>query len=271
MHRVTAITPTICRLMDIAPPANACDPPIVEVIDAANAAGIARIDRCLVYAPDAIGRDLVESHPAAFDLVQRYAPLAIDLRSMYPPKTPVNFASMFTGAPPEVHGIRKYERPVLTCDTIFDALIRAGRHPAIVAVKNSSIDLIFRNRSMDYFCEPYDGEVTERAIERIASGVCDSLLVYHQEYDDALHRTTPRSPEAIRAMRNHIESFVRLASAAADHWRNVDHAVFFSPDHGAHVDSATGRGAHGDDISEDMVVRHFVGINAEIRKRPPIA
>jgi hypothetical protein len=51
-----------------------------------------------------------------------------------------------TGAQPQVHGIQKKEKPVLTCDTIFDALIRSGKKIAIVAVKGSSIDLIFRKR-----------------------------------------------------------------------------------------------------------------------------
>jgi hypothetical protein len=34
---------------------------------------------------------------------------------------------------------------VLACDTVFDALVRAGKKVAIVAVRDSSIDLIFRD------------------------------------------------------------------------------------------------------------------------------
>ena len=43
------------------------------------------------------------------------------------PVTPVCFGTMYTGAQPAVHGIQKYEKPVIQIDTIFDALIRAGK------------------------------------------------------------------------------------------------------------------------------------------------
>ncbi|MDI6739578.1 MAG: hypothetical protein QME74_04355 [Candidatus Edwardsbacteria bacterium] len=33
--------------------------------------------------------------------------------------------------------------------------------------------------------------------------------------------------------------------------------LIFAPDHGAHLDPATGKGVHGDDIPEDMLVTRF--------------
>jgi hypothetical protein len=36
--------------------------------------------------------------------------------------------------------------------------------------------------------------------------------------------------------------------------------VVFAPDHGAHLDPETGKGSHGLDIYEDMVIRSFWGI-----------
>jgi predicted AlkP superfamily phosphohydrolase/phosphomutase len=71
-----------------------------------------------------------------FREVVSFAPIEISLQSVTPPKTPVCFASLFTGAAPDQHGIRKYEKPVLKCDTLFDALIRAGKRGAIVAVRD---------------------------------------------------------------------------------------------------------------------------------------
>jgi hypothetical protein len=52
-------------------------------------------------------------------------------------------------------------------------MIRAGRRVAIIAVKNSSIDLIFRERSLDYFFELYD---TGRRVTRRRS-LLDSTAV----------------------------------------------------------------------------------------------
>ena len=46
---------------------------------------------------------------------------------------------------------KKYDKPVLRCETIFDSLVNAGKKVAIVAVRNSSIDSIFRERTIDYY------------------------------------------------------------------------------------------------------------------------
>ena len=46
---------------------------------------------------------------------------------------------MYTGAQPEVHGIRKYEKPVIRIDTLWDALVRAGKKAAIVADNKCSM------------------------------------------------------------------------------------------------------------------------------------
>jgi len=176
---------------------------------------------------------------------------------MMPPKTPVCFASMFTGAPPEVHGIRKYERPVLTCDTLFDALARAGKRAAIVAVKDCSMDIIFRNRPIDYFTEDDDQQVTGRALELVRDDKHDFIVAYNQEYDDTLHRTRHDGPEALAAARRHVETFERLLQATEESWAAHGRVLIFAPDHGAHFDSAKGKGDHGEDIPEDMDVLHF--------------
>lgn len=259
---ITSITSTICSLYGISP-ATYADPEILEnvILGAQNEFNENCIDKCLIYAPDAIGTILYEDYKSCFEPVLKHAPLAASLCSVMPPKTPVCFASMFTGALPKVHGIQAYQKPVLKCDTIFDALVRAGKYAAIVAVENSSIDKIFRNRSIDYFSEKYDEQVTNRALEIIQDEKYDFILVYHQEYDDALHSTTPRSSLALQALRNHIRSFDILAEACKKHWRKHNSLVVFAPDHGAHIDSVTSKGTHGENIPEDMLVTHFFGYN----------
>ena len=61
-------------------------------------------------------------------------------------------------------GIEKYEKPVLRCESIFDTLSSTGKLVAIVAVRNSSIDLIFRDRPIDYYSKDDGPEVEERVI-----------------------------------------------------------------------------------------------------------
>jgi hypothetical protein len=166
---------------------------------------------------------------------------------------------MFTGMMPGQHGIRKYEKPVLTCDTLFDALARNGKRIAVVSVRDCSIDVIFRGRSVDFFSEEYDPGVTGRALSLIAGGDHDLVLAYHQEYDDVMHGSTPFSDEALNAAGNHVESFLRLCGAVERHWAAFNRVVLFAPDHGVHTDAVTCRGNHGDDIPEDMDVFHFWG------------
>jgi len=131
---------------------------------------------------------------------------------------------------------------------------------AIIAVRDSSIDRIIRERQVDYFSEEYDPEVTECALELLEADNHDFLLVYHQEYDDTMHRSGPREEAAIEAFRNHTKSFVRLAESSNRFWNAYDRLIGFIPDHGAHVDAETGKGAHGSDVAEDMDVQHFYGV-----------
>jgi len=239
--------------MGIEPP-TVCTAPVLEAV---LKAAPGRVERVLVYAPDAIGRMFLGSHPDLKKRLVAASDVQVELRAMFPPKTPICFASMFTGAPPEVHGIRKYERPVLTCDTLFDALARAGKKTAIVAVRGCSMDVIFRNRAIDYFTEDDDAGVTRTTLRLLQQREHEFLVTYNQEYDDTLHRTRHDGPEALAAAQRHVETFVRLWQATEEHWAAHNRAFLFTPDHGAHFDAAKGKGDHGQDVPEDMDVLHF--------------
>ena len=257
---ITSVTPTICKLMGIDPPVVSEPDCLNDVIQAAGRQGVEKVDRCLIYAPDAVGLKMYQNFRSLFDAVLTHAPIAVPLSSVIPPITPVCFASMFTGAQPRIHGIQKKEKPVLTCDTIFDALIRAEKKPVIVAVKEQSIDLIFRERKIQYFSELDDQAVTRRTIEMIKSDHYDFIVVYHCEYDDILHEMTPFCSEAIQALKNHIHAFDQFAKTVDVYWRGYNRMIWFAPDHGAHIDPQRSKGIHGDNIPEDMQVQHYIGI-----------
>jgi hypothetical protein len=260
MKSVTAITPTISALMGVEPPALARGLPLTEVMSAARRAFADRTaEKCLVYAADAIGNSLFNRHRSMFSKVTQYAPIRVKLSSVFPPKTPVCFASIFTGAQPRAHGIRKYERPILTCDTLFDAVVRGGKKVAIVAVEDCSVSIIFRGRKIDYFIEPYDDEVIETAMRLLESGSHDFIVAYNQGYDDVMHKTAPESPQALHALGNHVRDFDRLAMEMKKVWDGKDAALMWMTDHGAHIDRVTGKGTHGERIAEDMQVNEFFG------------
>ena len=260
MNSITDVTPTICSLMEIDLPELSTAQPIDEVLRVVSE-GIkpGKIEKCLIFCPDAIGSHIIERFPEIFDVIERIAGLKIPMRSVLPPKTPVCFASMFTGASPERHGIKHYERPILVCDTIFDSLILAGKRVAIVAHTASSIDLIFRSRAIEYHSEVNDELVTERVLTLLEDNQHDVILAYQQQYDDILHRSRHDSHEALEALKMHVEAFRMLSEVYEKNWSESNRMILFAPDHGAHFDEKLGKSNHSEDIPEDMEVYHFYG------------
>ena len=257
---IGGVTQTVCSLFGIEDDRAALEASFASVLARARSLEIDRCERVLLYAPDAIGLHLCQAFPDIVGPVAAEASVVVQMKSVVPPVTPVCFSTMFTGQSPAVHGIQKYEKPVLRCTTLFDRLIRAGKRVAIVAVRDSSIDRLFRDRTIDYFSEQYDPEVTQTTLRLVDADDHDFVLAYHQEYDDTLHRTTPRAMEAIEAMRRHVGTFVQLSHAVARSWGPRHRMVGFVPDHGGHIDPDTGRGTHGTDTPEDMDVQHFYGV-----------
>lgn len=260
---IASLASTVAHLFATVAPSLASEGPIESVLQKhKRVAGSKPIERCLIYCPDALGVHIWRSCMNHLDTIEEFADLRIPLFSVMPPKTPVCFASMFTGGQPIDHGILKYERPVLKCETLFDVLLRANQNIAIAAVGNSSIDLIFRERNIDYFSEKYDEEVLERTIAVINENRHNLIVVYQQEYDDMLHKYDPYSDFCIQAVNNHVRDFIKIARTALNVWSGYRNAIIFAPDHGAHVDSESGHGDHGMDIPEDMQLFHWYGINS---------
>ncbi len=270
---ITTIAPTICELMGVSSSDCHGAAPLPAIVAAARSLG-GPVERCLIVAGDAIGVEQLTRYPDVAESLSREAPEAVTLRAMSPSVTPVCYGSMFSGATPDTHGIKAYAKPVLTVGTLFDVLPAAGKRVAIVAVPGCSMDKIFRERPIDYFIEPDDAGVLDRALRLIAGDAYDCLFAYLPAYDSELHRSTPWSDEAIAAMRQVASHFGQL-SAAIDEppWRGFNRAIHFAPDHGAHTGD-NGKGTHGSDLPDDMIVRHYFGFRPAdaglaIRKSPP--
>ncbi len=260
---IASAAPTLAALLGI--PAPTCcqaeaAPAILEA--ARDRLGGRKATKCLVVAPDAVADHLREPCPDAFATFAEGA-LEVAVRAVMPPKTPVCYASIFTGAAPEVHGIRKYEKPVLKCDTLFDVLAREGRRVAIVAVEGASMDRIFRERPIDYFSEKYDPHVTGRAIQLLNAGAHDVIIAYLQGYDDTMHKLGPLCAAGLAAVALRVEYFRAMRQAFDVAWAAYDRVLAVLPDHGAHA-TPTG-GDHGEDIPQDMLVHHFYRVSPATR------
>ncbi|MBN1948171.1 MAG: alkaline phosphatase family protein [Candidatus Cloacimonetes bacterium] len=257
-YSIAAITPTLCALFGVRNPSACTEIAIPEILSFGNRKLRGKLlEKCLIFAPDAIGEHLLSVNPLLFSRLNQLADRQIPMLSVVPSFTPVCFASMFTGADPDIHGIRKYEKPVVQIETLFDVLAEAGKRVAIVSVQDSSIATIFQQRDLDYYPTENDLQVIIRSETLIKAGKHDLILSYQQEYDDELHHSDPYSQAAVQASNNHLEAFLRLHRCVRRAWQKYHHLILFSPDHGAHYDALLGRGMHGTDRPEDIEITHF--------------
>ena len=173
----------------------------------------------------------------------------------------LSFASMYSGVMPDIHGIKKYEKPVLSVNTVFDSFIKAGKKAAIVSTAKDSISMIFLERDMEYFIYDTPEEVNAKALELIDEDKFDLIVIYNGNYDGTMHKFGPEDEMSLKALEMNVEFYAELVEKINCKWKN--HNVFygFCPDHGCHeIDG--GCGSHGLDMEEDMNVIHFYGIKS---------
>ena len=247
MNRITKIAPTIASLLSI--PSFTDESAIEEI------ASLGKRRRVLMYNPDAVAWWIYEKYHSLFAPVLADAKEVFRMQSVMPSVTPVCFGSIYSGLMPEEHGIQTYAKPVLTCETIFDAAIKAGLKPAICSTGTDSISMIFRERGMDYFIVDTPDEANEQAKKLIAEDRHDLIVVYNGNYDSTMHRWGPEAGESLDALRHNIASYRSLLGCAKAAWGS-DWAAAFVTDHGCHeIDG--GCGSHGLDMPEDMEVVHI--------------
>lgn len=215
-----------------------------------------KTDRIFMYNPDAIGEWIYEKYPQLLMKAVKQSELEVPFCTVMPSVTPVCFATMYTGAQPTVHGIQKYEKPVLTTETIFDALIKAGKKPVIVATKKCSIGNIFLNREMDYFLYDTMEEVNAKATQIIQEDEYDFVVVYNGNFDARMHKFGPESIEALSELRVNAEIFATFNVLIEKYWAKHNTLVGFAMDHGCHeIDGDVG--SHGLDMPEDLHIVHL--------------
>lgn len=258
---VTSLTPTVCRLCGVRTPAQCSADPIQEVLDAAAAklGPDRKIERMLIFAPDACGIQLWDRFPEKLPELEAVTDVRVPIRVVMPSVTPVCFASMYSGALPEVHGIKQYAKPVLTCETLFNVFPEAGWKTSIAAVNQCSIDTIFRRRPITYISTTSDADAVNFTEVMLRNFKYDFQLCYATDYDSIMHHTALFAPEAVTAFNTNVSVFLRLSALIDEVWADFNRLLIFSPDHGAH-NAPNGHGTHGADIPEDLLVYHFYAI-----------
>ncbi|MBQ7393576.1 MAG: alkaline phosphatase family protein [Lentisphaeria bacterium] len=262
-HTIGDLTPTLCALFGVPEPAECGAAGVAAVVDQAEhltgrPGGIAR---GLIFCPDAVGEVHRQKYPEKLARVEKLAGFRIPSASVMPSVTPVCYGTIFSGASPTVHGIRKYEKPVLEIPTLFDVFAEAGKEVAIVAVNGCSIDTIFRRRKVDYYSFRTDAQSFEMTKKLLEEDKYDLIISYYTSYDHLSHKHGPYAPVSEDALETAVRYFEELTALTERVWQRADRVIAWVPDHGNHVVDEHS-GTHGTNTPEDMVINHFYRLRA---------
>jgi len=274
-YSIADLTPTVCHLFGVPEPAECGGMVIPEVADQADKLmdGEGKTERAVLFCADAMGEAQRQHFPEVFKRIEKVAGFRIQSVSVMPSVTPVCYGSIFSGAAPSVHGIQKYEKPVLQVETLFDVFPKAGKRVAIVCCNSCSIDMIFRKRQVDYysFHSNREGELTgadrkafEQTLELIRKDEYDLIVCYMTNYDHQMHLHGPYSAEASEQAKLAADRFEALKKEMDRSWKKFNRILVFVPDHGGHSTDET-HGGHGSDQPDDMIVNHYYRISEKQR------
>lgn len=254
-------TPTICLLCGIEAPKPCIAKPLDEAV--ALAKNQPKVEKVLIFCPDATGKFVVDKYPEDWKPLIDSSTFTAVGTNVLPSVTPVCFGAIFTGCPPEIHGIRKYNDKYnpnpIKVETLFDAFTAAGKKAIIISSKNCSIDLIFRGHKVDQITTNNSQESVDTAKKILREGKYDLVLCYDGNYDSTMHAKGVFHEKSIAAMRDSIRWYLELVAVADEVWPDQKHLTAFLPDHGAH-DLENGKGTHGSDQACDAIVQSFYRI-----------
>lgn len=258
------LTPTVCALTGCAEPAECGGTAIAAVVDQAYrvTGREGKMEKILIFCPDAVGDIHRQKYPEKLARVEKLAGFRFKSTSVMPSVTPVCFGTIFSGSSPEVHGIKKYEKPVLTVETLFDVLAASGKNVAIISRNGCSIDKIFRERNVDYFSFRTDEGIHKQTRQLLADSDYDVIISYYMDYDALSHRNGPYAEPSVNALETGVQYFETLVADVDKYWAEYDRTVIWAPDHGNHIIDETS-GGHGTNTPEDMIVNHFYRIRAK--------
>lgn len=243
-----AIAPTLCRLLGIRPPNLALQPPIRAVIDA-----MGRQERLSLVVIDSLGENLRQIHCAHLPCLNALAVHGhMVLEAEKPPYTPVNIATMATGASFEQHRVRKRrDRP--EAQTFHDVMDQCAMKARIVAGKESTLSLMIPGAAVPVAQSMPDGDLdVQEAAKEVMRGLRpDFLWIYFTGFDGVSHRHGPESAEAGQA----LSLIDRALGELMPLFRLFGYGVLITADHGHHCISRDGmKGIHDGSVESDLLV-----------------
>jgi predicted AlkP superfamily pyrophosphatase or phosphodiesterase len=259
-YDMRSLAPTVCKILGVRSPGSAEAVPFLEMVDS-----MGEMERLVVVVIDAFG---VSTWVAARSKTPTFNALAnrhlVHVWSVMPTITPVNFATMLTGAGSDEHGIRDRTEK-LTLETVFDVLKEVGMNSATAARAKSSLGILI-SPFADYPGIAHsntDKEVTSLACKSLRKSV-NLLWVQLLDVDDTGHAYGPLSSEGIAATSQADANLKKIASEASEN----GYGIIVLADHGQHtVENEEGytEGTHGTIMKEDRYIPVIWATPGEIK------
>lgn len=251
------IAPTVTSIIGVRKPLFSEQPPLKEIV------GSFDTNKLIVVVIDAFGVSTWEKAKRVTGFFNNLAQLHLKkIHSVMPSVTPVNFATMLTGARPEIHGIRVRTQP-LKHETIFHVLKEKNRKSATAARALSSLGILISPHAdiLGIARTNEDEEVTQLALNAIENKA-DLIWVQLLDVDDCGHSHGPLSKESIDACVRAIANLKTIAVAATKR----GYGLLALADHGQHsiVEKGVLRGTHGTNMEEDLLVPVVWANNREL-------
>ena len=132
-----------------------------------------KADRVVLYNPDAVALWVYQKYTDMFTDAALCSDLALPMLSVMPSVTPVCFASMYSGVMPDIHGIKKYEKPVLTVETLFDWFAAAGKKAQMFGCAFTFV--FYKIGGVSYFLSQIDLKLDAASLARRLNAVFQLL------------------------------------------------------------------------------------------------
>ena len=250
-HSMMNIAPTVSAILGLPRPAQAKGTAIQEIVtDLSGSRGVA------ILATDALGMfawNLWKSNMPHLESL--HTRNSVVLQSVMPSITPVNFATMVTGANLAGHAVHSRSAD-FACQTLFDVIRQAGMKSTGIGLDGYT-GCVLLGRFADICGNAGDGSddsVAARVIEISEGSRPEFLIAQLGRVDDTFHKYGPSSHSVVPMLR---ETDVRLKTLV-EHLKPMGYGVIILSDHGQH--DVTGpsmgklKGSHGTDRPEDCLV-----------------
>ena len=238
-YSITAIAPTVSASLGLPRPRDCVEGPIPAIAE--DLAGVRQV---AVLAPDALGLSVWQTWRRQMPFLSSVlGSRSVTLRSVLPPITPVNFASLVTGATPDIHRVRD-KSDTIACESLFDVVRAAGgRSAGAGQPRYTGGEFLARHADLSGRPEESgDDAVTARVIALAQEHRPRFIIAQLGETDTVFHEVGPSSPKAEAVIRATDGRLRRLVEGLT----GLDYGVIILADHGQHdLPEATPGGLRG--------------------------